>query len=490
MDLQPIHGTDSTISTFPSSTPHRLPTISAAVALQNLESPDLLTTFKRYISTGLQNLDLALQNKDAPDSSASTNPPNGGISRGKVTELYGPSGVAKALGAGESVVWVDASHPLPGFRFAQVLASCSRSGETHDYPDLVKNFHHFSTPTLAHLLGLFAHPDTQFPPKDTSLVIIDSLSTLIDTAFPRNVNPTSTMKNQGVPNPTSRKPPLLQYLITSLQKLAETRNIAILIFSQCVTKMRSGLAAALVPAVANPAWETGLWCRVVLFRDWGWDWDDDVKREKAAGRGEGSRYALVVKAEGVVLGEGRGRCAGFVVGETGVSSLPVPTQTLIDLATVPIRPQHHQTHHTSHLQQSTSLPQKRKRTEEEVEVAKERERVNEIPDSDAEDDEDYGWAEEDEEDMPIMPPQWQGSEDILVAPPLEETIELDDEGREGGERVEIDDEDEEVGLGSNKASGKYADGREAEEDGGRGLETNELVAEERELQDSEDELAL
>lgn len=39
----------------------------------------------------------------------------------------------------------------------------------------------------------------------------------------------------------------------------------------------------------------------------------------------------------------------------------------------------------------------------------------EVPDS--EDDEDYGWAEEDESTLP-QPPQWQGSEDILLGQEL------------------------------------------------------------------------
>jgi hypothetical protein len=56
----------------------------------------------------------------------------------------------------------------------------------------------------------------------------------------------------------------------------------------------------------------------------------------------------------------------------------------------------------------------------------------EIPDSDAEDDEDYGWGEEDEEELPPPPPQWQGSEDILIPDPAEilggeEDIEGNDE---------------------------------------------------------------
>jgi hypothetical protein len=36
----------------------------------------------------------------------------------------------------------------------------------------------------------------------------------------------------------------------------------------------------------------------------------------------------------------------------------------------------------------------------------------EVPNS--EDDEDYGWLDEDEASLPAPPPQWQGSEDILL----------------------------------------------------------------------------
>ena len=90
-----------------------------------------------------------------------------------------------------------------------------------------------------------------------------------------------------------------------------------------------------------------------------------------------------------------------------------------------------------------SLPQKRQLAATDFE----------IPDSEGEDDEDYGWAEEDEEDMPPMPPQWQGSEDILI-PPHEEVVDEEQEG------------DEEEGL---------------EEEANR--------RDEREIEDSQDELA-
>lgn len=52
-------------------------------------------------------------------------------------------------------------------------------------------------------------------------------------------------------------------------------------------------------------------------------------------------------------------------------------------------------------------------------------KVNEIMDSEDEGDEDYGW--EDGEELPPPPPQWQGSEDILVPGPGEDGQEEEDE---------------------------------------------------------------
>lgn len=67
-----------------------MPTVSAAQALQDLESSPT-----RCISTGLSLLDLALQNKDPLQVSTSVDHNHGGIPRGKVTEIYGPPGVGK-----------------------------------------------------------------------------------------------------------------------------------------------------------------------------------------------------------------------------------------------------------------------------------------------------------------------------------------------------------------------------------------------------------
>jgi RecA/RadA recombinase len=69
-----------------------MPTVSAAQALQ-----DLKTSPTRRCSTGLPNLDAALQSQDHEVPGG--DPLSGGVSRGKITEFYGPPGVGKtALG--------------------------------------------------------------------------------------------------------------------------------------------------------------------------------------------------------------------------------------------------------------------------------------------------------------------------------------------------------------------------------------------------------
>jgi hypothetical protein len=103
---------------------------------------------------------------------------------------------------------------------------------------------------------------------------------------------------------------------------------------------------------------------------------------------------------------------------------------------------------------SLPLPQKRKLSATDLE----------IPDSEGEDDEDYGWAEEDEEDIPPMPHQWQGSEDLLVPPA----------GELEGEHEGVGDE-EQLEEGAEEGSGL---------DAGKTGVRKEIV------EDSEDELAL
>ncbi len=75
----------------------------------------------------------------------------------------------------------------------------------------------------------------------------------------------------------------------------------------------------------------------------------------------------------------------------------------------------------------------------------------EIADSD---DEDYGWGDEDDADIPPMPSQWQGSEDLIIGtrPPSDEEDEEDEEDElEGGERGEGESEDRVDGEDADKS---------------------------------------
>lgn len=217
--------------------------------------------------------------------------------------------------------------------------------------------------------------------------------------------------------------------------------------------MRPGCGAVLVPAVSTTAWEQGLGCRAAVFRDWGWN-DDDGKAV------DDVRLVQVIKAEGIALPEGRARVVGFSVGEVSslffhvsLKSLANCPRTLeaecidisqnglnpLDLPSIPTFDPSRQKLPQMNPTATLTLPQKRKISATDLEV----------PDSEGEDDEDYGWAEEDEEDVPVMPPQWQGSEDILIPPPGEleaedpedEHEEVPGNGKELPEEI-VDSEDE------------------------------------------------
>lgn len=54
------------------------------------------------------------------------------------------------------------------------------------------------------------------------------------------------------------------------------KNYAVVILSQCATKMQVDRSAALIPAINTAVWEQGTATRIVLFRNWLW-------RERHAG---------------------------------------------------------------------------------------------------------------------------------------------------------------------------------------------------------------
>ena len=103
-------------------------------------------------------------------------------------------------------------------------------------------------------------------------------------------------------------------LISALSKVAALHDIALLITSQTITKIRAGSRALLVPAISGAEWENGISTRLVLFRDW------------VAGKGkcnpadaatlQNARFAGILKANGMTLANegGVGEVVAFTIG--------------------------------------------------------------------------------------------------------------------------------------------------------------------------------
>ncbi|SLM33669.1 P-loop containing nucleoside triphosphate hydrolase [Lasallia pustulata] len=377
------------VSNFSSPLSHRLPTVSASQALHNLTS-----SRSKAISTGLKRLDALLQGREPTLSSQSALP--GGLSRSQVTEVYGPPGVGKttfamqtcasALHAGNAVVWVDAAQVLVGSRLKDVLAGL-RLPDDHGPPsspavarsmeDFLDQFHHFTCPTLPHLLALLTHPSPSFPPENTSLIIVDSISTLFATAFPRAIdsfdsNQTSAKKNDAVQWAASRRWSVMGDLISKLGKLAATRYLTILLTSQTATRVRADTGAVLHPSISGTAWDGGISNRIVLYRDWLTLQEGDGSSQGKEVRG--ARFAGVVKASGVLY-SGLGRVVPFTVEKYGLQELEISADSAEPGAASII----------------SAPPLKRKRDQ----IAD-----SQSEDEDAGSEEEFGWADD---DHPLVP---------------------------------------------------------------------------------------
>ncbi|GAB0133058.1 hypothetical protein EsDP_00001474 [Epichloe bromicola] len=382
MDYHSIHGYD--LSSFDVPGTHRLPTVQASQALNDLQDGTNL-----YISTGLEGLDKALLSRFATESQNASH--HGGVKRGQVTELWGPPGTGRTAIAiqlasnsirnADNVVWIDCFQELQVSRLEDALRTRGSSAVNEvENDEQASNsrgkFIHFSCLTLPHLMALISRPNARAIPERVALVIISNLSALINSSLPKAVEETTTLKPKKGQSASIKRRQGLQFIINALQKLAATKNCAVVVVSQCATKMQSEHGATLVPAVNASAWNQGISTRLVMFRDWAWQ-DGNLVSVFLAG---------LQKVDGKPDDDAMAHVAAFRIDSTGVTSVEYNTTS------VPAEP-------------AVAIQLKRKMDATDLEV----------PDS--EDDEDYGWAEEDESTLP-QPPQWQGSEDILLGQEL------------------------------------------------------------------------
>lgn len=214
----------------------------------------------------------------------------------------------------------DTSSTLVNWRLQEILAGTSDGedrtklaspGAPPVQDEISNKMHHFVTPTLSHLFALLAGSTDVFPPQDTSLMVIDTISAIFALAFPKSIEhgnkqQTPQKKSDAAQWASSRRWAVMSDLISKLNKIAVTRNIAILLLSQTVTRVRSDTGALLYPAISGAAWDGGISNRIALYRGWSSQTTDASQQKNTMSL----RFAGVCKAKGAVH-VGVGKVAGF-----------------------------------------------------------------------------------------------------------------------------------------------------------------------------------
>ena len=216
----------------------------------------------------------------------------------------------------------DASCQIVGPRLREIIEHLCISGKQPASSQFVSqaqldNIYHFTTPTLPHLLALLTHQSTSFPPVNTSIIVIDSVSTLFSLAFPKilenaDILQTPAKKSDAVQWAAGRRWAVMGEFMSKIGRLAATNNIAMLLTSQATTRIKYETRAVLHPAISGTAWDSGIGTKLVLFRDWFFRRAETPSSQKEYV--PGVRYAGVMKAKGVAY-EGVGKVITFTIGE-------------------------------------------------------------------------------------------------------------------------------------------------------------------------------
>lgn len=106
---------------------------------------------------------------------------------------------------------------------------------------------------------------------------------------------------------SSKRLQVLQYVVSALQKLAATRDAAVVVLTQCATRMQAEKGATLIPAVNASVWEQGIATRLALLRDWMWN----------DGHPYGARLAAVQKVNGKIASDGLDQVFAFSIDSVG-----------------------------------------------------------------------------------------------------------------------------------------------------------------------------
>ncbi|PGH35887.1 hypothetical protein GX50_01212 [[Emmonsia] crescens] len=274
-----------------------------------------------------------------------------GIRRGEVTEVMGPRGVGKTafamgiaagvLQAAQKVVWIDTAGPMNPTRFKDILqrerntpfSDCSPPAVSSEsnMDEYLNQLLYFHPPTVAHLLALISHPPKGFPPQETGLIVIDSISSLFTSEYrtklpPRNRKPKLTTTTESKEERTRWK--IIGNLVMNLKKLAARLNCVVIVINEMASRFREKQPPVLHEALSGITWDSGVTTRIILC----WHWLPPSFRSRV--RMKRVRFAEVVKAEKVRLGHGRtSRIVPFVIKKAGLHEFtPWPCGTPLSIS--------------------------------------------------------------------------------------------------------------------------------------------------------------
>lgn len=210
---------------------------------------------------------------------------------------------------------------------------------------------------------MILHPEPEFFSTEMKLLVIDGLDTLVNLDYPRFHTSTSVRPEQQKWQ-NGRRYALLGSVVSALNKLAILRNTAVVVTTSSSTRSRAedGLGAALVPGIGGVEWDSGIWSRLVLFRDFS------------------GRFVGIQKSQGknLIARDGSGDTGTLVRFEMNASG--GLQETRVEQAK----------------DSATTRP-----AEQRLPVRPPKRSYDEIADSEDEDVDEYGWADSDEHALAV-----------------------------------------------------------------------------------------
>lgn len=190
-----------------------------------------------------------------------------------------------SFNAQNGVVWIDTGAPLVSSRVLQMMKAYkvpkgteipSSPPEPRNLNQLLERITNLHITSLPHILTLFLHPPTTFPPPQTALVVVDDLSRLLLNTLPGSAqvrkgaaaNVSVKLREKLAKKAAQRKWSIISELASAMSRMAAIHDLAVVVLNQTATSLSEGHKAALRSALsAGQGWNAAVGTRILLYRD-------------------------------------------------------------------------------------------------------------------------------------------------------------------------------------------------------------------------------